>query len=182
MIRPRHLVALAAMVFTATIAAAQTAAATTTQVPDASQFVGRPETRPISGAELEKRTNEVSALLRCPVCQGLSVADSHADMAVNMKGQVRELLARGYSEEQILRYFEQSYGQFVLLEPKFEGVNALVWLLPLVAMIGGAAIVVVKLRRLAAEAPVATPVAMPPQEAEDAYLAQVRELARRGDS
>lgn len=138
------------------------------KVPDAANFVGAPQGTPISGAQLTQRTNEVSALLRCPVCQGMAVADSPAEMAVNMKAQVHELLARGYTEEQILKYFELSYGQFVLLRPKFEGVNRLVWLLPLGALAIGISIVFYKLRKLET-APQSTTV-------DEAYLARVRDL------
>ncbi|HEX6177290.1 MAG TPA: cytochrome c-type biogenesis protein CcmH [Thermoanaerobaculia bacterium] len=171
----RHLLILVALFVVATTVAAQTPA-TSTQVPDASQFVGSPQGQPLSGEVLDRETDRVGGLLRCPVCQGLAVADSPAEMAVNMKGQVRELLSRGYTEEQILRYFEQSYGQFVLLQPKFEGLNALVWLLPLIALIIGAAIVFVKLKKLAAEPP---PESRP---ADDPYLAQVRDLVGGGKS
>jgi cytochrome c-type biogenesis protein CcmH len=94
-------------------------------------------------------------------------------MAVNMKGQVRELLARGYTEEQILDYFERSYGQFVLLKPKFQGITAFVWLLPLIALALGAVVVFTKIRKL--EQPVAT-AAPPATPAEDPYLARVREM------
>ena len=148
------------------------------QVPDAAQFVGQPKGAPLTGAELERRSHEVSALLRCPVCQGLSVADSKAEMAINMKGQVHDLLARGYTEEQILSYFEQSYGQFVLLKPKFQGVNTLVWLLPLLALIAGALIVFAKVKKLEQPAAAAPPNAPPPTPnvTDDPYLAQVREL------
>ena len=149
-------------------------AQTEVAVPDASQFVGAPQGTPLQGEELNKRTNQVAALLRCPVCQGLAVADSPAEMAVNMKGQVRDLLARGYTEEQILRYFEQSYGQFVLLKPKFEGFNRLVWILPVVALLVGLGIVFIKLKKL--ERPM--PAAEAPQE--DEYLAQVRQLVGEG--
>jgi cytochrome c-type biogenesis protein CcmH len=108
-------------------------------------LLGPPEGTPLTGEALDVRTTQVSALLRCPVCQGMSVADSPSEMAINMKKRVRELLAQGYSERQILDSFEQSYGQFVLLEPKFQGVNALVWLIPLVAFIGGSAFLFLKL-------------------------------------
>lgn len=154
-----------------------------TGVPDAAQFVGQPEGMPITGAQLDRRANEVSALLRCPVCQGLAVADSPSEMAVNMKAQVRDLLARGYTEEQILRYFELSYGQFVLLKPKFEGMNILVWLLPGIALLIGGVIVVRKLRKLEQQLP--TPSATPQQPSnpatnapatDDPYLARVRDL------
>jgi cytochrome c-type biogenesis protein CcmH len=100
-----------------------------------------------TGAALEKQTYEVASLLRCPVCQGMSVADSPAEMAVNMKKQVRAMLERGYTREQILDYFERSYGQFVLLKPKFQGVNTMVWILPLLAIAAGVVIVVRKLSR-----------------------------------
>src|SRR5258706_3855809 len=104
------------------------------KVPDAEQFVGRPQGVPITDPDiLHERTQHVAALVRCPVCQGLSVADSPSEMAINMKGQVRELLARGYTQEQILSYFERSYGQFVLLKPKFKGVSAAVGILPVLA-------------------------------------------------
>lgn len=137
------------------------------KVPDVQQFVGAPKGGAIAGAALDKRTNEVAALLRCPVCQGMSVADSPSTVALDMKQQVRELLAQGYTEEQILSYFETSYGQFVLLRPK----TPVVWLLPIVVLLVGTAIVVVKLRKLEA---VPTPDIQPP--ATDPYLDRVREL------
>lgn len=140
------------------------------QVPDAQQFVGNPKGTPLAGDPLYQRTHEVAALLRCPVCQGLSVADSPSEMAVNMKGQVRELLARGYTEEQILQYFERSYGQFVLLKPKFEGVNALVWMIPIAALLIGIAVVFTKIRKLQGVSSAPAPVE------DDEYLARVRNL------
>lgn len=116
--------------------------------PDAAQFVGAPNGVALQGAALDRRTMEIASLLRCPVCQGMSVADSPSTVALDMKAQVRELLARGYSEEQILSYFERSYGEFVLLKPKFRGVNALVWVLPLLALLIGVVLVSLKLRKL----------------------------------
>ncbi|MBV8516927.1 MAG: cytochrome c-type biogenesis protein CcmH [Acidobacteria bacterium] len=147
----------------------------TLRVPDAAQFVGAPKGMPVADAQLAARTHEVASLLRCPVCQGMSVADSPSEMAINMKEQVRELLARGYTEEQILKYFELSYGQFVLLRPKFEGVNALVWLLPLFAVVVGVAIVLLKIRKLEQPLP---PRAEPEAANDDPYVSRVRELVR----
>jgi cytochrome c-type biogenesis protein CcmH len=144
------------------------------QVPDAQQFVGPPKGLPISGAQLDRRTNEVASLLRCPVCQGLSVADSPSTMAQDMKHQVGELLGRGYTQEQILAYFERSYGQFVLLKPKFQGVSALVWLLPVAALIFGAIVLFSKAKQLE-KAPEKAAEAEP----EDPYIARVRELVEK---
>ncbi len=177
----RHPIVIVALLLVALTAAAQTPAPVpaSPQVPDAAQFVGPPKGVPLTGDALRERTDQVAALLRCPVCQGLAVADSKAEMAVNMKHQVNELLARGYTEDQILGYFELSYGQFVLLRPKFEGVNRLVWLLPIVAMVLGVAVVVFKMRKLG-RGPVAEPAAAPVETVEDPYLARVRDLVGEG--
>ncbi len=107
------------------------------KAPDPTFIVGEPEGQPLSGEELEARTAEVSSLLRCPVCQGLSINDSPATMARNMKTQTRDLLAQGYSGEQVLTYFEKAYGEFVRLDPPKRGVNWLVWLSPLAFLIVG---------------------------------------------
>jgi len=142
------------------------------KAPDAEQFVGPPRGTPIAGDALDQRAHEIAVLLRCPVCQGLSIADSPSEMATNMKGQVRELLSRGFTEQQILSYFERSYGQFVLLKPKFSGVNSLVWTLPVFALLVGAILVVIKIRKL--EQPPAQTAA-----SDDDYVARVRDLVNK---
>lgn len=149
---------------------------------DPSRVVGPPRARPPVAEALDARTEEVAGLLRCPVCQGLSVADSPATMAVNMKAQVKELLADGYDEEQILAYFERSYGEFVRLQPPLRGVNWLVWLAPLVALGAGAWAVrrALGARRASGGGP-ASPAPGPDTLPEDPQLARyvlrVRELA-----
>ena len=152
-----------------------------TKVPDAQQIVGAPRGAALTGAELDRRTAEVASLLRCPVCQGLSIGDSPSAMAQNMKAQVRDLLARGYAQDQILSYFESSYGQFVLLEPKKIGVNWLVWLAPLGALLLGAVVVFFMLRKNVVSEPAqsaaVSPASGPPADPGlDPYLARVREL------
>jgi cytochrome c-type biogenesis protein CcmH len=107
---------------------------------DPRDVVGPPRGPALSGTVLDARTEEVGGLLRCPVCQGLSIADSPATMATNMKARVRELLAEGYDEEQVLAYFERSYGEFVRLEPARRGINWLVWIAPPLALLGGLAL------------------------------------------
>jgi cytochrome c-type biogenesis protein CcmH len=124
------------------------ASALAQDAPAAPAFViGEPKGVPLSGAALDARTQDVAALLRCPVCQGLSVADSPATMALNMKAQVREMLATGYNQDQILAYFERSYGEFVRLQPPMRGVNWLVWLGPIAALLAGGTVVAWALRR-----------------------------------
>lgn len=159
-------------------------AQTDVRVPDADQLVGAPKGTPLAGDELTRQTQEIASAIRCPVCQGLSIADSPSEMAQNMKAQVRNLLARGYTRAQIESYFERSYGQFVLLEPRFKGINSLVWTLPLFALLLGIAIVVIKIKKLSSgEAPVAAASLSdePAPAIDDPYLARVRELVK-GDS
>ncbi|HEX7679499.1 MAG TPA: cytochrome c-type biogenesis protein CcmH [Thermoanaerobaculia bacterium] len=147
------------------------------KVPDAAQFVGAPQGTPVTGQELERRTMQISSELRCPVCQGLAIGDSPSIMAANMKAQVRELLERGYTEAQILSYFEKSYGQFVLLKPKFQGVNALVWILPILALAAGFILVVTKAKKLeTAPVKAAAPDEPVDEPVDDPYLARVREM------
>lgn len=134
--------------------------------PDPSFVVGDPEGEPLSGEELDRRTKEVASLIRCPVCQGLSVWDSPATMAVNMKEQVRELLAEGYSGEQVLEFFESSYGEFVRLAPAARGINWLVWIAPGALLLAGAWITWRVLRRRSPdEEPGRKPAAETPDEA-----------------
>ncbi|MEA2164559.1 MAG: cytochrome c-type biosis protein CcmH [Thermoanaerobaculia bacterium] len=149
------------------------------KVPDAAQIVGPPQGSPLTGAQLERKTMELSSQLRCPVCQGLAIGDSPSIMAANMKAQVRELLERGYSDEQILSYFEKSYGQFVLLKPKFQGVNALVWLLPVIVLAIGFVLVISKAKKLETAPPAAVETAPPAVADEDPYLKRVREMVEK---
>ena len=131
-------------------------------------ILGSPQGRPLSGPELDQRTQEVASLLRCPVCQGMSVADSPSTVALDMKHQVRDMLAKGYTQEQILAYFEQSYGQFVLEKQK----NSLIWIMPILVLIVGVVVVITKAKRLSA---LPAPTDAAPGTG-DPYLEQVRKL------
>ena len=135
-----------------------------------------PSGRPLSGPELDARTQEIGALLRCPVCQGLSVADSPSTMARNMKQEVREKLAAGYDQEQILASFEQSYGEFVRLQPPLRGANWLVWLGPAAFLLAGAAAVALALGRARRKSPRGE-AALPPDPQLAAAVLRVRALA-----
>lgn len=75
--------------------------------------------------------------IRCPVCQGMPIADSPADMARDMMKRVRAMHAEGKTSEEIFEYFTKSYGDWVLLRPRASGVNWLIWLLPPAALAFG---------------------------------------------
>ncbi len=110
-------------------------------------LVGEPAGPPISGAELDLLTEEVAGIMRCPVCQGLSIADSPTPLAMAMKVEVKEMLSKGYSESQVLEYFEQSYGEFIRLEPRAKGFNLVVWLAPLAVLLGGLLFLALRMRK-----------------------------------
>lgn len=112
-----------------------------TVAPDPTPIVGPPAGPPRTGAELDAATRQIASQLRCPVCQGLSVADSPSESAVAIKKEVERLASLGYSEEQCLFYFEASYGEFIRLEPKAEGLNLLVWGGPAALVLVGLGIV-----------------------------------------
>lgn len=135
---------------------------------DERRQLGEPFGIELAGPELEGRAREVGSLLRCPVCQGLSIFDSPVPAAQAMQEKIELLLAAGYSEAQILTYFEASYGEFIRLWPKAEGFNLVVWILPVVAILFGAGLIVRRVR--------ATP-AVTAQDDEDleVYRQRVRE-------
>jgi cytochrome c-type biogenesis protein CcmH/NrfF len=124
---------------------------------------GPPRARPLAGEAMEAEAKRIAAVLRCPVCQGLSVGDSPSPMATNMRQQIRELVGAGFDEDQILSYFEASYGEFVRLQPPLRGVNWLVWLAPVLGLLLGLGVVAWVFRSGTAGAP--APEAAPPAEA-----------------
>jgi cytochrome c-type biogenesis protein CcmH len=95
----------------------------------------------------EETVDAVAARLRCVVCQNLSVADSPSEMANQMRAIIRERLARGETPEQVIAYFVDRYGEWILLTPTARGFNLLVWIMPAVALTTGLVVVAFLLRR-----------------------------------
>jgi cytochrome c-type biogenesis protein CcmH len=96
----------------------------------------------------EARARDLSRELRCMVCQNQSIDDSEAPLARDLRLLVRERIAVGDSDTQVLDFLVARYGEFVLLKPRFELHTLLLWMLPPVAlMIGGLAMVVYARRR-----------------------------------
>ncbi len=95
----------------------------------------------------EARAQRLGNQLRCPVCRGVPIAGSPSGLAREMMDVVRQQVAAGKSDEEILKYFEERYGEWVLLTPKAEGINLLVWILPGFVLLGGAAAIIIHLRK-----------------------------------
>ncbi|MFO1327754.1 MAG: cytochrome c-type biogenesis protein [Rubrivivax sp.] len=96
---------------------------------------------------LEARVNALAAELRCLVCQNQTIADSHADLAVDLKNQVREQLRSGRSEQQVIDYMTQRYGDFVLYRPPFKATTVLLWAGPALLLVVGVGVFWRSLRR-----------------------------------
>jgi len=106
---------------------------------------------------LEARARSLSRELRCMVCQNQSIDDSEAPLARDLRLLVRERLTSGDSDPQVIDFLVARYGEFVLLKPRFEWHNAVLWLTPVAAFIAGAIAMMVAIRRRRAAALVAAP-------------------------
>lgn len=102
---------------------------------------------------LEARMLKLTAELRCLVCQNQTIADSHADLAVDLRNQVREMLRRGDTDREILDYMTARYGDFVLYRPPVKATTAILWFGPGLLMLAGLATLVLVLRRRSRMAP-----------------------------
>src|SRR5471030_2162955 len=88
---------------------------------------------------LEKRAMALAEELRCLVCQNQSLADSHAELAIDLKNQIREKLKLGASEQQIIEYMVARYGDFVLYRPPVKATTVPLWFGPLALFVGALA-------------------------------------------
>lgn len=108
-------------------------------------------------AELDALTAQIAAKLRCLVCRGQSVAESSSQLAREMQTEIRTRLGRGESPEEIVDFFVESYGEWILLRPPPRGVNLLVYILPAAAFLIGLIGIGWWLRSRRGAAPAATP-------------------------
>lgn len=96
---------------------------------------------------LETRARQISAGLRCPVCRNESIDESHATVARDLRLLVRERLLAGDSNDQVVRYITDRYGEYVLLKPRSDGANRLLWLAGPLLLLAGAGIGIAAIRR-----------------------------------
>ncbi len=96
---------------------------------------------------LEARVMRVASELRCLVCQNETIAASHADLAVDLRNQVRDMLREGRSEREVYDYMTARYGDFVLYRPPLKSTTAVLWFGPALLLGGGLIALWVVLRR-----------------------------------
>ena len=88
----------------------------------------------------QQRLRKLYAEIRCLVCQNQSLADSAADLAVDLRHEVQTQIAKGSTDEQIKAWLVQRYGDFVLYKPQMQSTTAILWLGPFVSLAAGALI------------------------------------------
>ena len=104
-------------------------------------FLTNPPTR-----TLDQRVHDVASQLKCPICQGESVADSPSLLAQQMRGVIRQQLQSGKSEQEVIQYFQDRYGSQIVWSPPWQGFALLAWLVPIALLLGGAILLFFVLR------------------------------------
>jgi cytochrome c-type biogenesis protein CcmH len=103
----------------------------------------------LSNPKLEARARTIGKELRCLVCQNESIDDSDADLAHDLRLLVRQRVLAGDSDAQVKQYIVARYGNYVLLKPPFDAETYLLWLGPLVLLLGAVGVVTIYYRRAA---------------------------------
>jgi cytochrome c-type biogenesis protein CcmH len=103
--------------------------------------------------EQARRYRSLTEELRCLVCQNQNIADSNADLAKDLRRQIREMIERGDSDRTITDFMVARYGEFVLYRPPFKAVTALLWLGPFLFLAVGLAVLIVIIRKRAHTGP-----------------------------
>ncbi|WP_312943529.1 cytochrome c-type biogenesis protein [Agrobacterium sp.] len=101
----------------------------------------------LSDPVLEERARNLSAQLRCMVCQNQSIDDSNAELARDLRVLVRERLVSGDSDQDVIAYVVSRYGEFVLLKPRFSARTVLLWGAPILLTLAGVTSLLVFARR-----------------------------------
>jgi len=102
---------------------------------------------PGDGSTAEARAERIAAELRCPVCQGLSVADSDSPTARSIRGDIDRRIADGQSDTEVRQAYVDRYGEWILLRPRADGFALTVWVLPAAAVAGALVVIVAAFRR-----------------------------------
>jgi cytochrome c-type biogenesis protein CcmH len=104
-------------------------------------------------AAVEARLKALAEELRCLVCQNQTIADSNASLALDLRNEIREQVAKGRSDDEIRAYMVERYGDFVLYRPPLKATTVLLWVGPFALLALGAGIVVMTVRRRRKEQP-----------------------------
>ena len=133
---------------------------------------------PVQETTEDRHVREIAKQLRCAVCQNESVADSGSTLARNMRDLIRDRLREGDTPEEVKAYFVTKYGDYILMEPRKEGVNIFLWGVPFLVLLLGIIGIVMRRRAPAKPAPGATK----PYNPEETIVDSQQLIARLRDS
>jgi cytochrome c-type biogenesis protein CcmH len=109
--------------------------------------VAAKEAQPAEDPQIEQRMQALTQQLRCLVCQNETLADSQADLAEDLRRQIREQMKAGKSDQEIVAFLTQRYGDFVLYRPPVKSTTYLLWFGPFILLLAGAAVLYRYLKR-----------------------------------
>ncbi len=112
------------------------------------------DSRQLSDPKQQESYETLTKELRCLVCQNQTIADSNAELAGDLRRQVYEMLQQGKSEQEIIRFMTDRYGDFVLYKPPFAGKTSLLWIAPVLFLLMGLMTIFFVIRRKRATAQV----------------------------
>jgi cytochrome c-type biogenesis protein CcmH len=126
------------------------------------------------------RINDIAKQLNCPTCAGINLADCRTQTCEQWRGQIGDLVEEGYTDQEVLDYFSARYGDQVLQEPPKRGFTLILWVLPVIALLGGVVWLVYTIRGWRKQQPAAVPAPSPEHTPDtlpgtDDYLSQVDE-------
>ncbi len=116
---------------------------------------------PFATPEEAARFDALTAELRCPKCQNQSIADSNAPIAQDLRARTHELMRAGRSDEEIIVYLTERYGEFVRYRPPLNAVTALLWIGPFLLLLLAVTVIVLRVRRRAGVSPTTLPTDAP---------------------
>jgi cytochrome c-type biogenesis protein CcmH len=97
--------------------------------------------------EVERRLNAISEELRCLVCQNESIAGSRAELAVDLRREIRTMISQGKTDKEIREFMVERYGDFVLYRPPMKASTVMLWVGPFVLLVGGFIAMLIAVRR-----------------------------------
>ena len=111
------------------------------------------EAAPVGDPAVEARLLKITEELRCLTCMGQSIADSHSGFSDDMRREIREMIAQGKSDKQIMEFMVQRYGDFVLYRPPVKNTTWLLWFGPFLLFAVGLTVLFAKLKKRSTIAP-----------------------------
>jgi cytochrome c-type biogenesis protein CcmH len=105
------------------------------------------EYREFANPEQQEAYESLTSELRCLVCQNQTIADSNADLAADLRRQVYEMLQKGQSKEDVVKFMTERYGDFVLYKPPFKSKTVLLWFGPVLFFLIGVTFLILLIRR-----------------------------------